>query len=183
MKNRDFVECCLCGVVSAFLKTKRVVLPYFFSCVCFCKISPFPVFLCLIIRTLINEINWIREEGAPFRPRRMLEVWENTIDNLFFHPVICWNRISRQGKDWLILPGSRSSAAVTMIPTVSEIRKNLTAKVVMMNKTEPGTMGVTSDFDRETTCKYFLYRTLGSDDQLSVESGFKVRIWTLTLKV
>ena len=67
-----------------------------------------------------------------------------------------------------------------MIPNVSEIRKDFTSEVVIMNKTEPGIMGVTSDFDHEATCKYFLYRTLGSDDQQAVESGFKVRTSTLT---
>ena len=47
---------------------------------------------------------------------------------------------------------------------------------VNMNKSEPVITGITSDFDHEATCKYFLYRTLGSDDQQTVESGFKVRI-------
>ena len=61
-----------------------------------------------------------------------------------------------------------------MISNVSEIWKASTTKTEIMNKTEPGIMAVTSDFDREATCKYFLYRTLGSDDQRAVESGFKV---------
>ena len=64
-----------------------------------------------------------------------------------------------------------------MIPNVSENTHNLRAKIVIMNKTVPGMMGVTSDFDHEATCRYFLYRTLGSDDQQAVESGFKVRTW------
>ena len=46
---------------------------------------------------------------------------------------------------------------------------------MIMNKTDPGP-GVISDFDHESTCKYFLYRTLGSNDQQTVESGFKVQL-------
>ena len=51
-----------------------------------------------------------------------------------------------------------------------------------MNKTNPGP-GVISDFDHESTCKYFLYRTLGSNDQQTVESGFKVQLTGILFKV
>ena len=39
------------------------------------------------------------------------------------------------------------------------------------------TMNITVT-DPESSCKYFLYRTVGSADQVAVEAGFKVELET-----
>ena len=36
--------------------------------------------------------------------------------------------------------------------------------------------------DPESSCKYFLYRTVGSADQVAVEAGFKVELETKAIR-
>ena len=43
------------------------------------------------------------------------------------------------------------------------------------------TMNITVT-DPESSCKYFLYRTVGSADQVAVEAGFKVELETKAIR-